>query len=55
MIISIIIGLLICFALPIFLEGRMKKIKKTDMKAIVIACKILGLTIIAVSIIRFFV
>ncbi len=48
MILSIIFGLIICFALPIFLE---KYVKRKTRKALRICCYILGGSIIIMSII----
>lgn len=53
MVIGIVIGLIIWLAVPMFFEvKRGKKGKKSD--GIQMICKIIGITIIVVSIIKYF-
>lgn len=49
MIISIIIGLCIWLALPLLFDG---KLKKNQRRAISMVCKIIGIVIIVLAIIR---
>ena len=55
MIIGIIIGLLIWFVVPMFFtDGKRRKRKKRKQQMIELTCKIIGIVIIAFSVIRHF-
>lgn len=55
MIIGIIIGLLIWLVVPMFFtDGKRRKRKKRKQKMIELACKIIGIVIIAFSLVRHF-
>ena len=55
MIIGIIVGLLIWFVVPILLENSgQKKRKKKQQRAIAMTCRIIGIVIIAVSVLKHF-
>ncbi len=52
MIITVVIGLIIWFAVPLFFKDKYKK-KKNKYKAIKMICQIVGIAIIIVSVVRY--
>jgi len=53
MIISIIVGLIIWFVVPLFFKDHFKR-KKNKYKALQLTCQIIGIAIIAIVIIKYF-
>ena len=55
MIFGIVIGLLVWFVVPILFENSGKKKKKKQQKAVAMTCRIIGINIIVVSVLKHFV
>lgn len=54
MVISIIIGLCICLVVPLIFKDKFGRKKKNQYKALKLFCQIIGIAIIVVSMVNYF-